>query len=212
MKFAVLCMATFLFWLVSVLYLRKEDKNNKKEKAKIVLYGIMLLVNGAVLMALYHYHHGNAFVTDLRLLFLCAILWPIAVRDYHEQIIPNNLVLSGCIFWVFTVMIQLFVDRQMVFTEFKSSLFAAIGIFVVCVLCILIAKNSIGMGDVKLFIMMGLLQGINGLFSSIFFSLIISFFVACWLLLLKKRNRKDGMSFGPSVLIGATISVMLGGM
>ena len=211
MRFAILCMAAFLFWIASVWYIQKENKKNTK-KIIFVLYGLMFIVNVAILMSLYFYHSDNAFITDLRLLFLCSVLWPIAVRDYKEQIIPNRLVMAGCVFWICTVMLQLLIDSQKVFVQFKSSLIAAVGIFVVCLICILIARNSIGMGDVKLFIMMGLLQGVNGLFSSVFYSLIISFFVACWLLITKRKNRKDGMSFGPSVLIGTTISIMFGGI
>lgn len=211
MKILILCMAGFLYWAGFVLYIQKNDKKNT-QKIKNILYGAMFVTMAGVLFILLFYHRENTLVTNLRLLFLCAALWPTAIRDYREHIIPNRLVLAGGVFWIFTVALELIVDSSAAFIQFKSSLVAAAGIFVVCLLCNLIVRGSVGMGDVKLLMMMGILQGLNGLFSAVFCSMCVSFLAACGLLIFKKKTRKDSMAFAPAVLIGTTISVMLAGV
>lgn len=181
-------------------------------KREILFVSVMTLILLGVWASLHSLYPDNFWLTNMRLLFVASVLWPVALRDLQEHIIPNKIVAAGCVFWLFTIAVQLFVSSENVFVSFLNSVIAAAGIFVVCLLCMLIAKGSVGMGDAKLLFMMGLLQGINGLFSAVFFSLIVSFVEACVLLITKKRTRKDGMSFGPAVLVGTTISIVLSGM
>ena len=68
------------------------------------------------------------------------------------------------------------------------------------------------MGDIKLFMVMGLLQGISGMSGAIFMSMIVAFFGSVGMLILKKKTRKDNISFGPFILIGTTISMFLAGV
>lgn len=211
MKSVILLIAGISFCVGAAVYLEKTGRDIIVWK-RVLIDLLMFLCIAGIAIALYEMYPNNRGITDLRLIFLCSILWPIAIRDYREKIIPNKLILSGCVFWLFTVCGQLFVDTGHVFEDFISSIIAAVGIFLVCMICLLAAKNSIGMGDVKLFVMQGLLQGINGLFSALFFSLCISFFAACWFLLTKKKTQRDGMSFGPAVLVGTMLSVLLSGM
>ncbi len=169
---------------------------------------IMIVFTTGVLIWL---HRDNSFIRNIRLILVCSLLWPIAIHDYREKKIPNKYLVFGLCCWLITVGMELFFERKMVVTNLISGVIAAVGIFLVCMICLLIFRGSIGMGDVKLFMYMGLMQGVNGLFSAVFFSLIISFFVACFLLITKKKTKKDGISFGPAILIGTTISVILGG-
>lgn len=182
------------------------------QKRELLFVAEMTVILLGVWAALHMLYPDNFWLVNMRLLFVASVLWPVALRDLQEHIIPNKIVAAGCVFWLFTIAIQLFVSTETVFTSFLNSVIAAAGIFGVCLLCMLIAKGSVGMGDAKLLFMMGLLQGINGLFSAVFFSLIVSFVEACVLLITKKRTRKDGMSFGPAVLVGTTISIVLAGM
>lgn len=195
----------------AIWYLHRQ-KCFTSRRSEIVFSMIMIIILCGGWGALHIFYPDNFWITNIRLLFLTAILWPVALRDLQEHIIPNKIVAAGCIFWLMTIALELFVRPESIFAVFLSGIVAAAGIFIVCLLCMLIVKGSVGMGDAKLLFMMGLLQGLNGLFSSVFFSLLVSFFVACGLLITKKKSRKDGMSFGPCVLLGTTISIMLGGM
>ena len=76
----------------------------------------------------------------------------------------------------------------------------------------LLIKGAIGMGDVKLFSVMALYLGLEGIWPAIFCSLIVSFFVAVFSLVTKRAKRKDNIPFAPAILIGTYLSVFLTGI
>ena len=92
-----------------------------------------------------------------------------------------------------------------------SCLFAA-ALLLASLLCILVVKNGIGFGDMKLFVVMGLLLGLDGIWGAIFMALIVSFFIALYVLITKKKTRKDAIPFGPALVIGTYLSICLSGM
>ncbi len=74
---------------------------------------------------------------------------------------------------------------------------------------LLIFKNSIGMGDIKLFCLMGLYLGLSGLLNAVFFSLLVSFFVSIAVLITKKKARNDTLAFGPMIFLGTLVSIIM---
>lgn len=89
---------------------------------------------------------------------------------------------------------------------------AAAALLLASMLCRLCAKNSIGYGDMKLFIVMGLMLGLNGIWGAVFASLVLSFLLAVFLLVTKKKSRKDVIPFAPAIVLGTFVSVFLTGM
>ena len=73
-------------------------------------------------------------------------------------------------------------------------------------------KNGIGFGDMKLFIVMGLMLGLDGIWGAVFLALIVSFLIAAFALITKKKTRKDAIPFGPALVIGTYLSICLSGM
>ena len=89
---------------------------------------------------------------------------------------------------------------------------ALIAIIVLVVVCLLLMKNSIGMGDFKLLLLMAVCQGMQGIMMSGFLSMIVSFFAAVVLLLNRKKTRKDTIPFAPCILQGTLMGVFLTGI
>jgi prepilin signal peptidase PulO-like enzyme (type II secretory pathway) len=75
-----------------------------------------------------------------------------------------------------------------------------------------IIRNSIGFGDMKLFLVMGLLLGTRGIWGAVFLSLIVIFFISVFALITKRKSRKDLIPFGPALVIGTYLAVYLTGM
>ena len=80
------------------------------------------------------------------------------------------------------------------------------------VLCGVLIKNSVGFGDMKLFVVMGLLLGTQGIWSAVFLSLIVSFIAAVFLLATKRKTKKDAIPFGPALVLGTYLAAYLTGM
>ncbi len=183
-----------------------------RDKKGMAFLGAMLLVGAVLSVVLVIRYPENVFIHNIRLAFLYGVLCPIAVIDFRIQIIPNKLLLLSVLIWGMTVMFEVWKNTDMVFDDVKSSVVAAAAVFIICIICKILIKNSIGMGDIKLFMIMGLFQGIVGMSGAIFMSLIVAFFGALLLLVLRRKGRKDQISFGPFILTGTTISMFLTGV
>ena len=132
--------------------------------------------------------------------------------DWKPYRIPNRFVLTGLAFRVALVVAELFLDKEYLVGNLVSEVVAALALAVASFLCCICVKNSIGYGDIKLFLIMGLLLGLNGIWSAILMSLVVAFFAAIFLLLTKKKNKKDAVPFAPAIAIGTYLSVILTGM
>ena len=112
-------------------------------------------------------------IAQIKLISLISILFPIAAIDLRLQKIPNKLLLIALIVRGLIFLVECILSLSNAMTIFKDSLIGAFVIAAFFLLILLIFKNSIGMGDIKLFAMMGLYQGFLGAATSVFFSLFI---------------------------------------
>lgn len=83
-----------------------------------------------------------------------------------------------------------------------------IGFFIISIPFYIIAiiTDGIGGGDIKLIAIAGLLLGYKATIVSFFVSVISASLFACYLLVIKKSNRKAQMAFGPFLCIGIYIA------
>ena len=141
---------------------------------------------------------------------LSLILVPIAIIDFKTQLIPNVLILGGLVLRLILYSYIFYIDKnsllEILKINFEGMAFGA-GIFL---LCGFIMKNSVGMGDVKLFGLIGLFLGFNNAFSVIFFTLVICCIFSIVLLASKKKKKKDVIPMAPFTFIGLLLAVCLG--
>ena len=125
---------------------------------------------------------------------------------------PNQFLIAGLVLRVILFGAEFAVDSRSALTTLKDCAIGAVVYGAFFLLLLLVFKNSVGMGDVKLFALMGFYQGLWGAFSSVFFSLLVTFVLSVFLLITKKKKRNDVIAFGPSILLGTVISICLSGM
>lgn len=75
-----------------------------------------------------------------------------------------------------------------------------------------LVKNGVGMGDIKLILLMSLYLGIQGIFGVLFMSLIVIFFAGLYLMIIKKRSKREAIPFAPAILAGTVISILVNGI
>ncbi len=190
-----------------------EDQKPLVSKHLLVIYGgVFLLVNLAIAVMFIYVYPTNSLLFSLKRFGVLALLWPLALIDWKTYRIPNRFVLAGLIFRVVLIVAELFLDKEYLAGNLVSEVVAAVALGMACALCCICIKNSIGFGDIKLFLVMGMLLGLKGIWSAILMSLVVAFFMAIFLLITKKKSKKDVVPFAPAIAIGTYLSIILTGM
>lgn len=202
-----------------IVNIEKENRNLSgiinavKDDKFINIYSIITLVVlvglGIELELIYK---NNLLIWNIKLLVLTGIIFPAAFIDYKEHIIPNKIIGSAILLRIVIWIIEAFIDVEKFLSVLKGDIIASVIIVVFFFLCSLIVKNGIGMGDVKLMGIMALYQGLTGIMSSLFFSMLVAFVEAIVLLITHKKNRKDAIAFAPAVLVGTILAVAMTGL
>lgn len=202
-----------------IVNIEKENRNlsgiiNAVKADKFInIYSIITLVIlvglGIELELIYK---NNLLTWNIKLLVLTGIIFPAAFIDYKEHIIPNKIIGSAILLRIVIWIIEAFIDVEKFLSVLKGDIIASVIIVVFFFLCSLIVKNGIGMGDVKLMGIMALYQGLTGIMSSLFFSMLVAFVEAIVLLITHKKNRKDAIAFAPAVLVGTILAVAMTGL
>lgn len=223
MTIAVLTCLSLLLMLAAFVFLTYKDfegekfrekiKTAAKKNIKLIIYLCCALVYMIGLsFALFYIYKTNTLIANMKVITLLGILVTVTIPDIREHIIPNKVILAGIVLRVCFAVAELITLGSDYFAILKGDLFSLGLVAVLFLLGVLIIKNGIGMGDIKLILVMGIFQGITGVISSLFFSLLVSFFVAIAMLIMKKKTRKDAIAFAPSVLVGTAVSMFLTGM
>lgn len=180
-------------------------------KKETLYFCIMLIANVGITVFCTCVYKDSSLLFLLKRLSLIVILWPIAWIDYKEYMIPNKLLVIGLIYRGCILVMEFLFERNVLLDTLISELIAAAILFFMCALILVVLKNSIGFGDVKLLIVMALFTGVTGVMNIIMVSMLILFVISVALLVVKKKTRTDGVPFAPSVLVGTIVSVVLFG-
>lgn len=209
------------FCCVASLYLYLRDINENKltqgeEKtfrdipySALIYAGVMVVITMIISIVYFFEYEDLEIITAIKRLSLLTVLWPVGYIDFKSYRIPNSFIILGIVYRVLILPFEFIFASDTVWTYLASEGIAAVAMFLATFLCSLCIKDSIGAGDIKLFIVMGLLLGLDGLWSCVFASLIVSFIVAVYLILTKKKTRKDSIPFGPAIVIGTFLSIFL---
>lgn len=152
------------------------------------------------------------------LLFLYTLLIPVTFIDLKYMIIPNGLVITGLMGGIALSVYHIFVSP---FSLYKSTswyapfigMVSASGIlFLIAFIGFIIYKNdgAMGMGDVKLFIPIGMILGWKLALLTLFLAVILGGITSIVLLILKIKERKSAIPFGPFIAIATYITGFFG--
>lgn len=203
---------------VSACYYLNGVKWNSRNLAVLKLtrnkafYLLFAALSVATLITLFHVVYHLELLARIKLLALVLVILPAAAIDMKLQKIPNEFILAALIMRVLIYIPEFILSVPTALTMLKDNIIGAVVIGAFFLLLLLIFKNSIGMGDIKLLTIMGLYQGLWGAVNSVFFSLMVSFLISIMLLISRKKGRKDTISFGPSILLGTIIAIGLAGI
>ena len=196
-------------------YLKYEAIKEKKSLIGILpkgikqtLFGTGMILSTILIFMVLFFLYDSSWVFAVKRIVLFTALWPIAFIDYRKHIIPNKLLCFLLIVRLVIAIAEMICDFKSAKSELLSCLIAGAGIAIILCIMRLIVKEGIGFGDIKLFAVMGLFLGVRGSIPSIFMSFVISFFVSVYMLISKRKSRKDQIAFAPSILVGTMLSII----
>ena len=137
-------------------------------------------------------------------IFLVSIFISIFVIDTEQQIIPDELIfIALCVAFLILILSG--------YPKFYENLLASLASALFLLLLHILTRGAgMGLGDVKLAILIGLLLGINLGVLSIFLSFILGGAVALFLLILKKAHLGQRIAFGPFMIASYFIVMFFG--
>ncbi len=137
-------------------------------------------------------------------LFFFSLLILIFVIDFEQQIIPDPLVFGGlgiCFFYLFLI------DSSFLYTYLLAGCGAAVFLLLIHLFT---QGKGMGLGDVKLSILMASVLGIKNTLVWLFLAFLIGGLVASLLLLSKKKHLGEKVAFAPFLVISFIITAFLG--
>ncbi len=146
-------------------------------------------------------------VSILNLIGLVGFLVAAAVIDQRTQKIPNRLLIWMLAYRGVTLLVQILLD-----TDYMKDILmeALLGGLIVCLFLPVwrFSKGGIGMGDLKLFAVVGLYVGRREILPVMLISLVLAFAVMVWKRIRGKLARGEAISFGPFIAAGTLLEVL----
>ena len=140
---------------------------------------------------------------SLPIYLISSLLIVITFIDIEHKKVLNLLVVPGIILGLLTAVV-LHLD------DFWTYLIGGLVGFGVLFLIALIAPGSMGMGDAKLILFLGLITGFPEILAVLFIAFVVGGITAGVLLALKKIDRKDPIAFGPFLALAGFIVLLYG--
>lgn len=180
------------------------NKNNWKQIAFLSVLSLICSV-----AAVLSYNSGASVLGLCRQVVVALILLSAMIIDSKTRLIPNVLILCSLGIGALLLLLEFIFVRD----TFLISLLMSIAGFICCVVLFYVlsrlTKEGIGMGDVKLISVMGLLLGLSSALMSVLFSLILCTLASIVLLFGKKKNKNDRIAFGPFMFFGYILMFIL---
>ncbi len=163
----------------------------------------------AILFVLIFWHLDFGF--DLAFGFwilISSFLIVIFVYDLKHFIIPDKVVFPAIII-ALIFNFQFLIFNQ--FSIFNSLILSAIGASAFFLFIVLVSQGKwMGIGDIKLAFLMGLLLGFPYILVALFLSFLIGAIIGIGLILAKRKTMKSEVPFGPFLVIGTFTALFLG--
>ncbi len=155
-----------------------------------------------ILFALLYWHYGLSLELAI-VLFYFALFIVLAVIDLEHKLILNVIVYPSAI-------VALIIDAVLYRAGVVSYIIGfALG-FAFLLLTALVSRGGMGIGDVKMAGLIGLIVGFPQVIVSLLIGILLGGLVAIILLVLRLKKRKEAIPFGPFLALGAMLTLVWG--
>ena len=163
-------------------------------------------VGSGAAFGLLYWYFGPSPELAVTLLYFCLLL-VIAVIDLNHNLILNRLVYPGI---VIVLIVSGFGSSLTIVPGIdKAAIGGAIGLGLF-LLIVILSRGGMGLGDVKMAALMGLMLGYPSIITAIFLAVVVGGLVALALMLTGVKGRKQTIPFGPFLALGAMLALFWG--
>ncbi len=192
--------------VISLDFFRKQKQY--KENCFVILSNIILYVT-----ILNKFGIQATFAANLELikyLILTPMLLSVFIIDYKMQIIPNRLTLS--IFETGLIIAFLHgLSNTAITINMLLGMIVGSGIFILITLLsrLILGKDSVGLGDIKLMGGLGLFFGLTNIVVISIISFLLAAIISIILIITKNKKGNENMCFGPFIVIASVITILV---
>jgi prepilin signal peptidase PulO-like enzyme (type II secretory pathway) len=167
-------------------------------------YPLVELATALLFMAVLNYESGIMNYEFLFLILNSSFLILIFVYDLKHYIIPDRIIYPAIII---AFLYNLILNSQFIIHN-SISAFGAAGFFLFIVL---VSRGKwMGVGDIKLAFLIGLLLGWPDILLVLFLAFLIGAIIGLGLIILKKKTIKSELPFGPFLITGIYLALFFG--
>ena len=158
------------------------------------------------------------------LLVYASLLIVLFITDYEHFLLPNIVTYPGIALTAAVALLATLLHYQLAWSIFfagqdfmaifnnffLSAMAGGIAGALLLLLVVILSRGGMGMGDVKLAGLLGLMVGFPLIFVALFVGIWAGGVVAIVLLISGKKKRKEGIPFGPFLCIGGLAALLWG--
>ncbi|MBQ5320071.1 MAG: prepilin peptidase [Oscillospiraceae bacterium] len=205
--------AILIFITVNIsasLYYKTENPSWKQllfhSRVSVIFAAIAAVALGAAAVI----QHGKIGNYDFfRLFVITTGMALLCVTDMKEKKLPNKILGILLVIWLVMTSIFIITDFQPTISKVGTALFGCFFCLLTFGITYIISKKSLGGGDVKLSMLMGLYLGSERIVAAVLYGAVFSALFSLIGLLAKKITKKTELPFGPFLFAGTVISLFI---
>jgi len=169
-------------------------------------YPLIELSNGLLYIFLYHQYHLSVQTVVFALLATSLLI--VSCIDIAHTIIPDAITLPGIVVGICTSLwlTPVGVRNAVLGVVLGGGLFLLMAVLSV----IILKREGMGGGDIKLIAMLGAFLGWHAILVTIFLAAALGACVGLSLIFLRRKERREPLPFGPFLALGALLAMVWG--
>lgn len=204
----------FLYWGVIQWYKCEfeEEKNQNRKPLRSIQEIIAMVVSEIALVKIW-YEYSVASISGVMFALLYTVLVIMTIlcmTDYWEKVIPNRILLIFAFVGVIEIGVQGVLSMDVVIKMFPSIALGLVFCIIAFGLTYIISRGSMGSGDVKLALLLGIFLTGEYVVGTIFYGCLVSALFSIVQMIRKKLTRKDVLPFVPFLYVGLIITYLVG--
>ena len=186
-----------------VIYIFLRGKCIKCKSKISIKYPLIEILNGLLYLLLF-IKYGLSF----NFIFYCllvSLLIVISIIDLESKYVYSSTTIVGVLLAIIYIIIGAYLGEVKILNNLLGGLIGYGIIFLIIIL-----TGGMGEGDADIAGICGLFVGIKGVLVALFLAIILGGIFASIVLLLKIKDRKSEIAFGPYIAIGTLIWILIG--